>query len=216
MALNTAIAFLVLGLGLVIHHVGQDMAERKRAVKALKKAHDELEMRVAERTARLEAANKELEAFSYSVSHDLRAPLRSIDGFSQALFEDYTERLDGQGREYLQRVRAACRRMGELIDDLLKISRVTRSEMQHSSVDLSEMAKAIAEKLRQRNPERVVAFVIPAHRPSPRREGMGGGGDGKGRNLLLYAAAILKDGGGRTRGERQLVHRSSQKGGITR
>src|SRR5262249_34347689 len=85
----------------------------------------------------LERKNKELEAFSYSVSHDLRAPLRSIDGFSTALLEDYAERLDAKGQEHLQRVRAAAQRMGELIDDLLQLSRVGRAELRRRSVDLS-------------------------------------------------------------------------------
>ena len=118
-----------------------------------------LERRVAERTAQLEAANKELEAFSYSVSHDLRAPLRSIDGFSQALLEDYADKLDQEGREHLHRVRASSQRMGELIDNLLGLSRVTRKEMRLETVNLSELAKNIAAELQQSQPERQVAFA---------------------------------------------------------
>ena len=110
--------------------------------------------------AQLEAANKELEAFSYSVSHDLRAPLRSIDGFSQALLEDYHDRVDDTGRDFLQRVRAASQRMATLIDDLLSLSRVTRGELQVREVDLSALAAALAAELQKGDPERNVTFAI--------------------------------------------------------
>lgn len=119
-----------------------------------------LERRVAERTAQLEAANKEMESFSYSVSHDLRAPLRSIDGFSQALLEDYADRLDEDGNNCLKRIRAATQRMGELIDDMLNLSRVTRKGMRLETVDLSAMAQAIAAELRRSQSERQVEFVV--------------------------------------------------------
>jgi len=110
--------------------------------------------------AQLETANKELEAFSYSVSHDLRAPLRSIDGFSQALLEDCAERIDGPGRQHLARIRAATARMGELIDNLLQLSRVTRAEMIREAVDLSALADSIVDDLRRADPERPVEVVI--------------------------------------------------------
>jgi signal transduction histidine kinase len=113
-----------------------------------------------QQTAQLAATNKELEAFSYSVSHDLRAPLRSIDGFSQALLEDYGDQLDTDGQDYLQRVRAATQRMAQLIDDLLSLARVTRSELHHDLVDLSAHAKTIANELQRTQPDRQVAFVI--------------------------------------------------------
>ncbi len=113
----------------------------------------------AERSSQdLEDANRELEAFSYSVSHDLRAPLRSIDGFSQILLEDYAEELDEEGKHYLARVRAASQRMGRLIDDLLGLSRVTRSALNRRRVDLSALAEEVAGELREANPERSVAF----------------------------------------------------------
>ena len=106
----------------------------------------------------LEATNRELEAFSYSVSHDLRAPLRSIDGFSQILLEDYADELDEDGKDYLSRVRAATQRMGRLIDDLLGLSRVTRGTMNRERVNLSALAEEVAEDLREARPERTVEF----------------------------------------------------------
>ena len=114
--------------------------------------NDEL---VASKTA-LEAANKELETFSYSVSHDLRAPLRSISGFSQALLADYAEKLDEQGLDYLTRIQGSVRRMGELIEDLLSLSRVTRAGIRKRTVDLSTMAREVASELQARAPERPV------------------------------------------------------------
>jgi light-regulated signal transduction histidine kinase (bacteriophytochrome) len=127
---------------------------------ALQHAHDQLEQRVEERTKELATTNKELEAFSYSVSHDLRTPLRSIDGFSQALLEDYSDKLDPAGKDHLQRVRRAAQRMSELIDDILKLSRVTRSAMRRENLDLSAMAHSIAEELRLAEPDRHVEFAI--------------------------------------------------------
>jgi len=130
----------------------------------------------------LELANKELESFTYSVSHDLRAPLRSIDGFSQALLEDYEDKLDAQGKDYLQRVRAASQRMGELIDDLLNLSRVSRTELHVESVDLSEIGKAIVAELKETHPERQVEFVV--------QEGVTVHGD---KNLLRVVMRNLLD-----------------------
>jgi two-component system NtrC family sensor kinase len=108
----------------------------------------------------LEYKNKELEAFSYSVSHDLRAPLRSIDGFSQALIEDYGDRLDETGLNYLHRMRAAAQRMAALIDDMLMLSRISRAQVNRERVDLSALAQTVAEELRNQNPERSVAVKI--------------------------------------------------------
>ncbi len=108
----------------------------------------------------LKAVNKELEAFSYSVSHDLRAPLRSIDGFSQAVLEDCAEQLDPTGQDYLRRIRAATQRMGHLIDDLLTLSQVTRSDMHSELVDLSRLASRLCTDLQQLQPEREVEFAI--------------------------------------------------------
>ena len=133
-----------------------DITDRKRNEAEIRKLNRDLEIRATE----LEAVNKELEAFGYSVSHDLRAPLRSIDGFSQALLEDHGGSLNAQAKEYLQRVRKSSQRMAELIDDLLNLSRVTRGEMQRESVNLSESARTIAHGLQKMGPERKVEFQI--------------------------------------------------------
>jgi len=138
----------------------RDVTARRQAEEALRARNQELERRVAERTAEFEAVNKEMEAFSYSVSHDLRAPLRAINGFSKALMEDYAAQLDETGRHYLQRVRDNARHMGQLIDDLLSLSRVTRAELQRRRVDLTEMAQAIAAELQKAQPGRDVEFII--------------------------------------------------------
>lgn len=127
---------------------------------ALQLAHAELEQRVGERTFQLAAANKELESFSYSVSHDLRAPLRSIDGFSQALLEDCSEMLSDEGRAHLQRIRKATQRMGLLIEDLLNLSRVSRTEMHTQTLDISALACSIASELQNAQPERQIELRI--------------------------------------------------------
>ena len=113
--------------------------------------------------AQLEVVNKELEAFSYSVSHDLRAPLRSIDGFSLALMEDYADKLDDQAVGYLGRIRAATQRMAQLIDDLIKLAYVTRSEMHTEPVDLSELANVVLAECRKAEPNRQVECVVQEH-----------------------------------------------------
>jgi len=126
-----------------------DITERKRAEQGVREARDAAE-----------AANRELEAFSYSVSHDLRAPLRAIDGFSQALLEDCADRLGAQGRDHLQRVRAGAQRMGRLIDDLLALSRIHRAELKRESVDLSALAREVGEALSRAEPERAVELRV--------------------------------------------------------
>jgi signal transduction histidine kinase len=118
----------------------------------------ELEARVAQRTRELEVSNQELQAFSYSVSHDLRAPLRTIDGFSLALAEDFSEQLNDEGRDYIKRVRGGVQRMGTLIDALLQLSRVTRSELEREPVNLSQLATLIYGELRANDEPRAVTF----------------------------------------------------------
>jgi light-regulated signal transduction histidine kinase (bacteriophytochrome) len=149
MLLNARQIQRVLGQERVILLAIEDITEKRKLERGVEKARDAAE-----------AANAELEAFSYSVSHDLRTPLRSIDGFSQALLEDYGDTLDDTAKSYLDRVRKATQQMGRLIDDLLKLSRVTRSEFHHESVDLSRVVRAVIDKLQEDSPDRTVDVII--------------------------------------------------------
>jgi PAS domain S-box-containing protein len=137
-----------------------DVTREVEAEARRQRSEQELEQRVAERTRELTAANRELEAFSYSVSHDLRAPLRSIDGFALALVEDHGTELGPQARTYLEIVRSESQRMGQIIDDLLGLARITRSPLTRVEVDVSALARDIVEGLRRRHPERTVAVEI--------------------------------------------------------
>jgi len=147
---------LVAEKGLLVTSAIRDVTQRKQTEQKISRLHKELEQRAAE----LEAANKELEAFSYSVSHDLRSPLQNIDSFSQILMEDYANRLDADGRDYVQRLRGSCERMEEIIEALLVLSNMMRTELRLENVDLSSLTQAIAADLQQKNPDRLVDWVI--------------------------------------------------------
>jgi len=137
--------------------------EVERKAEEVNQLNVTLEERVRQRTAELEATNRELEAFSYSVSHDLRAPLRTIDGFSLALEEDYTDAVDATGRDYIKRVRTGVQRMGQLIDSLLQLSRITRAEIAREPVDMSALGESVVANLRDEHPERQLDILIDAN-----------------------------------------------------
>jgi signal transduction histidine kinase len=149
---------------------GKALLARVRSCLALAKLRKESADKLTE-------ANKELEAFSYSVSHDLRAPLRAIDGFSKALLNDYGSRLDDQGRRYLERVRAGTQRMAQLIDDLLGLSRITRAPMTRDRVDVTTLSRKILAELASREPERRVETSVA--------DGLVGDGDARLVTVLL-------------------------------
>ena len=138
----------------------REVSERRRAEGEILRLNAELEQRVRERTAQLEYTNGELEAFCYSVSHDLRAPLRSIDGFSQALIEDCSNQLSQDALAYLARIRASTERMAQLIEDLLNLSRVSRGDLEQKDLDVAELARRVVADLRHRDPGREVEVTI--------------------------------------------------------
>jgi signal transduction histidine kinase len=177
--------------GAISKDLDRARAARQQAEAEIRALNRELEGRVRERTTLLEAANRELEAFSYSVSHDLRAPLRGIDGWTQAFLEDYAQGLDDQGRTYLERVRTETQHMGQLIDDLLSLSRVGRAGMQREPVDLTALAWAIIGRLRETGPERRVEFAV--------QEGLTAVGDPQ---LLEVALSNLLDNAWKFTGKR--------------
>lgn len=138
----------------------EKVRELSETNESLLRLNTELERRVVDRTAQLEAANRELEMFSYSVSHDLRAPLRHIDGFSQALIDEYASRLNTTGREYLDRLRRSSRRMMDMIDALLELSRIGRGKIEKENVDMSALAREVGAQLMKADPEREVDFQV--------------------------------------------------------
>jgi len=158
-------------IAVLVSAFGEMLTQIQARDRSLQESHDLLEQRVQTRTSELHALNKELEAFCYSVSHDLRSPLRSIDGFSLALLEDHGDVLPQEGREHLQRIRAATQRMGMLIDDLLNLSRITRTSLHTETVDMSGLARAAAAELAAVQPDRHVDVSI--------QDGMTASGDAR-------------------------------------
>jgi PAS domain S-box-containing protein len=159
-AVEASAARVALEDGPAVLSIVRDITARKRAEQAVRELNETLEQRVRERTAELESSNQELESFSYSVSHDLRAPLRALHGFSHLLEEEYGARLDATGLSYLHRIRRATERMGKLIDDLIELARISRQGLVRVEVDLSAMAREVAASLHEHDGERQIGWRI--------------------------------------------------------
>jgi PAS domain S-box-containing protein len=157
--------------------VFRDASDERRLHEEIRSLNADLERRVVERTAQLEAANRELEAFSYSVAHDLRAPLRGIAGFSQVLIEDHASNLGPEGVGHLHRVRKAAGSMAQLIEDLLELSHVARAELQRQPVDLSQLARSVNAALQCAHPDRIIELAI--------QDGVAGDGDERLLQIVL-------------------------------
>lgn len=158
--LGLGLSRMELGSQTLICVIATDLTERHQKVEELLRLHANLEARVAERTAELAASNAELEGFSYSVSHDLRAPLRAIDGFGRMLREDYAAVLDAEGLRLLGVISSETRRMGELIDDLLTFSRLGRQSLQQSTIDMTDLVRAVFDEQAARTPDRVLQLTL--------------------------------------------------------
>jgi len=142
--------------------ISTDITDRKRAEQEVADLNADLERRVAERTAELEATTRELDAFAYSVSHDLRAPLRALNGFSQLLLDDYADQLDETGVAHLHRLQANATHMAQLIEDLLRLSKTTRAELHRQRVDLGQLGASIGQELQANDPGREVDIIVDA------------------------------------------------------
>jgi light-regulated signal transduction histidine kinase (bacteriophytochrome) len=139
---------------------GRDINELKQAENEVRKLNEELEQRVQKRTAELETTNREMDSFQYSASHDLRTPLRGIDGYAQILLEDYADFLDDAAANYLRSIRRGAQRMGEIIDDMLKMSRITQHKMYISEIDLTSIVQSFAREYQEVEPQREIEFTI--------------------------------------------------------
>ncbi len=138
-----------------------DVTKLKETEQELRSLNEQLEQRIEEKTRQLKTINNELDSFAYSISHDLRAPLRAVDGFSRALLETYSDKLDEKGQHYLERMRLGASRMGKLIDNLLRLSRISRRSLNLKEVDLSVLVQEIITELKERDPERCVELLVP-------------------------------------------------------
>lgn len=154
------------GRAVGLQGIARDITERKRAEEAIQQLNATLEQRVADRTAELKASNQELEAFSYSVSHDLRAPLRAINGFAEILLKDFANKIDSRGQHYLNTVADSGRKMGRLVDDLLAFSRLGRQALAKAPLDLNDLTRQVLDDLRRHEPDRVVTVRIQSLPPA--------------------------------------------------